>query len=83
MNTIDFSSKRVNLIIILISSLMMLVVLNLPFKAKPFGDDTFHVEAKNMARYIKGDVSYDKVTVTKAPGPIIFYTIPYLIASSN
>ena len=83
MNTIDFSSKRVNLIIILISSIMMLVVLNLPFKAKPFGDDTFHVEAKNMARYIKGDVSYDKVTVTKAPGPIIFYTIPYLIAPSS
>lgn len=83
MNKIDFLSKRVNLIIILISSLMMLVVLNLPFKAKPFGDDTFHVEAKNMARYIKGDVSYDKVTVTKAPGPIIFYTIPYLIVSSS
>ena len=58
-------------------------MLNLPFKAKPFGDDTFHVEAKNMARYIKGDISYDKVTVTKAPGPIIFYTIPYLIAPSS
>ena len=83
MKTINFSTKRVNIIIILISSLMMLIVLNLPFKAKPFGDDTFHVEAKNMALYLKGDVSYDKVTVTKAPGPIIFYTIPYLIASSS
>lgn len=62
---------------------MMLVVLNLPFKAKPFGDDTFHVEAKNMARYIKGTVSYDKITITKAPGPVIFYTLPYLIAPSN
>ena len=61
----------------------MLVVLNLPFKAKPFGDDTFHVEAKNMARYIKGDISYEKLTITKAPGPIIFYTFPYLIAPSS
>ena len=61
----------------------MLVVLNLPFKAKPFGDDTFHVEAKNMARYIKGDISYEKLTITKAPGPIIFYTLPYLIAPSS
>ena len=83
MKTINFSTSRVNIIIILISSLMMLIVLNLPFKAKPFGDDTFHVEAKNMARYLKGAISYDKVTVTKAPGPIIFYTLPYLIAPSS
>lgn len=83
MNTIDFSSKRINIIIILISSLMMFVVLNLPFKAKPFGDDTFHVEAKNMARFIKGDVSYNKVIITKAPGPVIFYSLPYLVAPSS
>lgn len=83
MNAINFSTKRINILIILISSLMMLVVLNLPFKAKPFGDDTFHVEAKNMAHYIKGDVTYDKVTITKAPGPIIFYTLPYLVAPSS
>lgn len=83
MNAINFSTNRINILIILISSLMMLVVLNLPFKAKPFGDDTFHVEAKNLARYIKGDFDYDKVTVTKAPGPIIFYTLPYLVAPSS
>ena len=83
MNKITFSAKRIDILIILISSLMMIVVLNLPFKAKPFGDDTFHTEAKNLARYLKGDVSYDKVTITKAPGPIIFYSIPYFIASSK
>lgn len=83
MNITTFLTQRINIGIILISSLMMFVVLNLPFKAKPFGDDTFHVEAKNMARYIKGAVGYDKVTVTKAPGPIVFYTIPYLIAPST
>ena len=83
MSATTFLTKRINIGIILISSLMMLVVLNLPFKAKPFGDDTFHIEAKNMARYIKGDVGYDKVTITKAPGPILFYTIPYIIAPSS
>lgn len=60
-----------------------MVVLNLPFKAKPFGDDTFHNEAKNLAGYLKGTVSYDKVTVTKAPGPVIFYTPAYLVAPSG
>ena len=83
MDTTTFSNKRINFFIILTSALMMLIVINLPFKAKPFGDDTFHVESKNMARYLKGDVSYDKVTITKAPGPIIFYTPAYLIASSK
>jgi 4-amino-4-deoxy-L-arabinose transferase-like glycosyltransferase len=83
MNAINFSTKRINIIIILISAMMMLVVLNLPFKAKPFGDDTFHIEAKNMALYSKGYVGYDNVTITKAPGPIIFYTAAYLFASSD
>lgn len=62
---------------------MMIVVLNLPFKAKPFGDMTFHEEAKNLALYLKGDIGYDKVTITKAPGPVFFYTPPYLIAPSE
>ena len=79
----NFSTKRVNLLIILISSLMMIVVLNLPFKAKPFGDMTFHEEAKHLALYLKGDIGYDKVTITKAPGPVFFYTAPYLIAPSD
>ena len=62
---------------------MMMVVLNLPFKAKPFGDITFHEEAKNLALYIKGDVGYEKVMITKAPGPVFFYTPAYLLAPSG
>ncbi len=61
----------------------MLVVLNLPFKAKPFGDITFHQEAKNMALYLKGAIGYDKVTITKAPGPVFFYTPAYMVAPST
>lgn len=83
MTTAHFSTKRINILIILISSLMMIAVLNLPFKAKPFGDDTFHIESKNLARFIKGDAGYENVTITKAPGPIVFYSIPYLVASSQ
>jgi hypothetical protein len=84
MDKTTFSAKRINLLIILISSLMMIVVLNLPFKAKPFGDDfSFHAQSKNLAAYLKGDVGYDQVTVTKAPGPVIFYTPAYLLAPSK
>jgi len=62
---------------------MMVAVLNLPFKAKPFGDLTFHEEAKNLALYLKGDIGYDKVTITKAPGPVFFYTPAYLAAPTG
>src|SRR4051812_44508648 len=84
MDTTTFSAKRINLLIILISLLMMIVVLNLPFKAKPFGDDfSFHAQSKNLAAYIKGDVGYDQVYITKAPGPVVFYTPAYLLAPSH
>lgn len=79
----NFSTQRINILIVLISALMMIVVLNLPFKARPFGDITFHEEAKNLALYLKGDLGYDKVVITKAPGPIIFYTPAYLVAPSE
>jgi 4-amino-4-deoxy-L-arabinose transferase-like glycosyltransferase len=84
MDKTTFSAKRINILIILISSLMMIAVLNLPFKAKPFGDDfSFHAQSKNLAAYLKGEIAYDQVYITKAPGPIIFYTPAYLLAPSH
>lgn len=80
MNKIDFSTKRVNLAIVIISALIMLIVYNLPFKVNPLGDFTFHQESKNLALFIKGKVSYDNVIITRAPGPILFYAPVYLLA---
>jgi len=80
MNKIDFSTKRIDWAIALISTLLMLFVLNLPFKANRFGDITFHEESKNLALFIKGEVAADKVLITRAPGPILFYTPAYLLA---
>jgi 4-amino-4-deoxy-L-arabinose transferase-like glycosyltransferase len=81
MNRIDFSTKRINWAIVLISAFLMLVVLNFPFRANRFGDATFHEESKNLVLYLKGEVAADKVTITKAPGPILFYTPVYLLAA--
>ena len=83
MNKIDFSTKRVNLIIVLLSAVLMLMVLNFPFKANPLGDITFHAESKNLALYLKGELASDKVVITKAPGPILFYTPAYLLAPAD
>jgi hypothetical protein len=83
MNKIDFSTKRVNIIIIGLSAILMLIVLNFPFKANPLGDITFHAESKNLALFLKGELASDKVVITKAPGPILFYTPAYLLAPAD
>jgi len=79
----DFSTIRIDWAIVLISILLMVFVLNLPFKANRFGDITFHEESKNLALFIKGEVSADKVIITRAPGPILFYTPAYLLAPDD
>jgi hypothetical protein len=76
----DFSTIRMDWTIVLISILLMVFVLNLPFKANRFGDITFHEESKNLALFIKGQVSAGQVIITRAPGPILFYTPAYLLA---
>lgn len=84
MKLTTFSAKRIDILIVSISLLLMVIVLNLPFKAKPFGDDfSFHAQSKALAAYIKGDGGYEKVTLTKAVGPVVFYTPAYLLAPSN
>jgi hypothetical protein len=83
MNKINFLTKRIDLTIVFVSMIMMLIVLTLPFKAKPFGDITFHEESKNLALFIKGKIPFEKVLITKAPGPILFYTPAYLLAPSD
>lgn len=80
MNKNEFSTNRLNLVVVVISAFLMLVVLNFPFKANKFGDITFHQESKELALFIKGEVAFDKVVITKAPGPILFYTPVYLLA---
>jgi hypothetical protein len=84
MSAINFFTKRINISIILISSLMMLVVLNLPFKAKPFGDEnSFFDEAKSMALFLKGEVGNEQVILTKAPAPVFIYAPSFMFTSAN
>lgn len=83
MNKIDFSTKRINLAIVMVSAILMIVILNFPFSANRLGDYTFHEESKNLALFIKGEVPSDKVVITKAPGPILFYTPAYLLAGTD
>lgn len=78
------SLGRIDLLIVLVSMILMAVVLKLPFKAKPFGDEySFFDESKNLAFYLKGTLDFEKVTITKAPAPILIYTPVFLLTPEN
>lgn len=84
MSAINFLTQRINIGIILISSLMMIIVVNLPFKVHPFGDEaSFFDEAKSMALFLKGEVGYEQVTLTKAPAPVFIYAPSFMFTSAN
>lgn len=84
MKITTFSAKRIDLLIILISSLMMIVVLNLPFKAHPFGDEaSFFDEAKSISFFVKGKIGFEQVVLTKAPAPVFIYAPVFLLTSAD
>ena len=69
--------------ILLFTVIIYIILINTPFKTKPFGDAYFHNEAKLLSVFIKGDIPLDKVVITHAPGPVIFYTFPYLFVKTG
>jgi hypothetical protein len=63
----------------LLSQLVLSTVIYLSnIGPKPFGDGDFHIETKTIVDFIYERDTYDNISVTKAPGPILFYIIPYL-----
>lgn len=54
-----------------------------PVKSKPYGDGDFHLEAKALVSYLSGNAPFEVVSISKAPGPVLFYSVPYLIAGDK
>ncbi len=52
-------------------------VAKLPFAPKRFGDLDFHLSAKAISLWIHGGGSWSAVEVSKAPGPVLYYAVPY------
>lgn len=55
-----------------------LIVSRLPTTPAKYGDMYFHQEAQTLARSFYGVYSWKQVTVVRAPGPVLYYAIPYL-----
>jgi len=59
-----------------------LIVSRLPAPSK-FGDVYFHEEAKSLSLAIRGVASWREVAFARAPGPALYYSVPYLLVSAD
>lgn len=77
------SLTRFDYFLIIASFLLYGAVASFPFRAKTFGDLEFHVQAKKVAGALWGKVPLQDVVINKAPGPVLFYALPYFIAGPD
>lgn len=77
------SRNRYSIGMALVSGLLFVIVLLLPVKSKPFGDGDFHEETKVLAAFVHGRADYNQLAITKAPGPVLYYLIPYVLCSPD
>ena len=60
-----------------------LIVGLLPFAPSPFGDVNFHQEAKTLSLALRGSGAWSDLRISHAPGPALYYAIPYLFVHAG
>jgi hypothetical protein len=63
--------------------LSFLLVSRLPAAPSKFGDIYFHDEAKALAHALRGAGPWSEVAFARAPGPALYYAVPYLFVSPS
>jgi hypothetical protein len=63
--------------------LSFIVVSFLPAAPSKFGDIYFHQEAQTLARAIRGAGPWHDVGFARAPGPVLYYAVPYSFLAAN
>ena len=74
---------RFDLCLILLVVISYVVVSKLPFAPQKFGDGVFHNEARSAALAVRGTEPWTKVKISRAPGPVLYYAVPYLLLPSG
>jgi hypothetical protein len=69
---------KFDLICVLALLFSFLLVSRLPTTPAKYGDMYFHQEAQTLARSFYGVYSWKQVTVVRAPGPVLYYAVPYV-----
>jgi hypothetical protein len=61
--------------------LSFIAISHLPFGPSKYSDRYFHEEAKQVSRVIRGLDSWSEIQVARAPGPVLYYAVPYLLVA--
>ncbi|MFN0124147.1 MAG: hypothetical protein ACKV2V_26910 [Blastocatellia bacterium] len=51
----------------------------MPFAPHKYGDIDFHLDARTLTAAMRGSAPWSDVVITRAPGPVLYYLIPYLV----
>jgi hypothetical protein len=70
---------RFDVVVLILLLATFVGVAILPFAPKKFGDLVFHREAKTLALAMRGAGPWDAVQILRAPAPVLYYAIPYLV----
>jgi hypothetical protein len=72
-----------DLFCILALVLSFVVVSRLPVAPSKFGDLYFHEEAQILSQAVRGARPWSDVAFTRAPGPSLYYALPYSLVKPN
>ena len=75
--TLSGKFDRFDLGLVLFLLLSFGIVSQLPFAPDRFGDRVFFNEAKTIAEVIHGVQNWQEIIITRAPGPVLYYLIPF------
>ena len=64
--------------LVVLTLVCFMIVGLLPFAPSPLGDVNFHQEAKTLSLTLRGASSWSDLRISHAPGPALYYAIPYL-----
>ena len=81
---LEFINNTSLLKLVIISQLFLLLAMAFsPVKPKPFGDDYFFVEGKNISLWLKGQPIEQEIVLSKAPLPSLLYAFSSLFVSGD
>jgi hypothetical protein len=76
-----FGLDRFDWVCVAILILSFVLISHLPFGPSRYSDRYFHEEAKQITRVIRGLDSWGEIQIARAPGPALYYAVPYLLVS--
>ena len=69
--------------LILLTLVCFLIEGLLPFAPTPLGDVNFHQEARALSLSLRGSNAWANLRISHAPGPALYYSIPYLFVPAG